>query len=78
MPNVQSDRRYRAMHAASQVKGLEHVWELFNPRSGANGGHRHGQSAAAAAAAAADGRDNSDAQIDDDYRQHVVRILQAL
>ncbi len=54
---------------------LEDIWELFNPRSGANAGHRHEQSVAAAAA---DGQDNRDAQIDDDYRQHVLQMLQAL
>ena len=59
-----------------QDMAIEDVWELFNPRSGANGGHHHGQQGSAIAAA--DARTSSDAQIEDDYRQHVVSILQTL
>jgi hypothetical protein len=54
---------------------LEVIWELFNPRSGAGGGPRHGQPGDASAA---DGQLDNESQDDDDFLQHVIRVLHAL
>ena len=60
---------------ATQDTPLEVIWELLNPRSGAGGGPRHGQPSDAAAA---DGPLLYESQDDDDFLQHVTRILHAL
>ena len=58
-----------------QASPLEDVWDLYNPRSSLAGGPRHGPPGDSASV---DEQLDDELQGDDDFLQHVIRMLHAL